>query len=877
MRLHNITLRNFRGVDESSVEFADNGITVVEGDNGTGKTSLMQAVDLIFRYPDSSKAKQIEEIKPEGKDLGTEVVLTVTLGPHKLTYEKKYHRNTSTRLEVHTPGHELLTGRDAHDRAEEIFETNVDVPLFRALWLQQGIELAQADLGIPTSLGAALDQTSDESANSESETTLFQRVIEEYERYFTGRGQQKIEFRRLIEDYESAQQNVQDLEAQLEVLNEKINLVTSVSQRIVELQDELQTQAQRVKTISTRWQEIEKLQQRVESIRLRAEIAVANCEKAQSEHDARCRLIEAVATAIKQREETEARLEELSPAIAVAQASFDSARNKRDKYRRAFDKEQTQLRLRQTDFEYHRDEFDRQLMIERQKRIPDALAALRKADSFLANCQIDSDKLAEIEDANTTVLITRAQLEGESAHVEIEALSTAQIEIEAERHDLSPGEQLSRTVEKELILEVQDLLRISVTASQGSESLADAAQRAEEDLRQRLSQAGAKDVAEARRLDRQRAEAEVSKESSRKALDNDLRDLEPEQLSDKIDELTAKTTMYLSNRTSDESLPEDSGAAKTLRDAAEADADMAQTNVERAARDFEGAEKRLTDAKKNETEAGIELRLAGERLDEANSAIGEARTTETDEAIIERIQELSVIAEAASDSHHEAESQLEESNPEGVAAELETARQVLEKLGKQVAVQEDQLRDAKAYLSVKGEEGLHDELDGAKTLLEHARRARESEETRATAAKKLFETMDRHRDIARSRYLAPFREKIENLGKIVFGPDFSVELDNDLRIAKANVTGVSLRFSQHSTGEREQLGMIARLACASIVSDSGGVPLILDDALGWTDPGRLKTLGAALTVGARECQVIALTCVPGRYQHVGAEKVVTIF
>jgi DNA repair exonuclease SbcCD ATPase subunit len=877
LRLHNITLRNFRGVEENSVEFADNGITVVEGDNGTGKTSMMQALDLIFRYPDSSKAKQIEEIKPEGKDLGAEVALTATLGPYKLTYEKKYHRNTSTRLEVHTPRHELLTGRDAHDRAEEIFETNVDVPLFRALWLHQGIELAQADLGTPTSLGAALDQTSYEFANSESETSLFQRVIEEYERYFTGRGQQKIEFRRLIEDYESAQKNVQDLEAQLSVLNEKINLVISGSQRINELQDEQEPQAQRVKTISTRWQEIESLKQRVESIRLRAEIAVANREKAQSEDEVRCRLVKAVVTAIKQREEAVAKLEELSPAITAAQASFDSVRNKRDKYKRAFDKEQTQLRLRQTDFEYQRDEFDRQLMIERQKRIPDALAALRKADSFLSTCQIDSDKLVEIEAAHTTALTTRAQLEGESAHVEIEALTTAQIEIDAERHDLSSGEQLSRIVEKELILEVKDLLRISVTASQGSESLADAAQMAEGDLRQRLSQAGAKDVDEARRLDRQRAEAEVSKESSQKALDNDLRDLKPEQLSDKIDELTVKTAKYLSNRTSDESLPEDLSAAKTLRDAAEADADMAKTTVERAARDFEGAEKRLTDAKKNETEATIYLRLAVERLDEANSAIGDARTTETDEAIIERIQKLNVIAEAASGSHHEAESQLEESNPEGVAAELETARQVLEKLGKQVTVQEDQLRDAKAYLSVKGEEGLHDELDEAKTWMEHTRRARESEETRATAAKKLFETMDRHRYTARSRYLAPFRKKIESLGKIVFGPDFSVELDNDLRIAKANVTGVSMRFSKHSTGEREQLGMIARLACASIVSDSGGVPLILDDALGATDPGRLKTLGAALTVGARECQVIALTCVPGRYQHVGAEKVVTIF
>ena len=45
-------------------------------------------------------ADEIEEIKPEGKDLGTEVVLTATLGPYKLTYEKKYHRNSYHRKRV---------------------------------------------------------------------------------------------------------------------------------------------------------------------------------------------------------------------------------------------------------------------------------------------------------------------------------------------------------------------------------------------------------------------------------------------------------------------------------------------------------------------------------------------------------------------------------------------------------------------------------------------------------------------------------------------------------------------------------------------------------------------------------------------------------
>ena len=55
MRLHRISLKNFRGVESHEVELAPSGITVIQGDNGVGKTSLIEAFDLIFRYPHDSR------------------------------------------------------------------------------------------------------------------------------------------------------------------------------------------------------------------------------------------------------------------------------------------------------------------------------------------------------------------------------------------------------------------------------------------------------------------------------------------------------------------------------------------------------------------------------------------------------------------------------------------------------------------------------------------------------------------------------------------------------------------------------------------------------------------------------------------------------
>ena len=89
-------------------------------------------------------------------------------------------------------------------------------------------------------------------------------------------------------------------------------------------------------------------------------------------------------------------------------------------------------------------------------------------------------------------------------------------------------------------------------------------------------------------------------------------------------------------------------------------------------------------------------------------------------------------------------------------------------------------------------------------------------------------------------------------------------------------------FASLSSGAREQLAVLARLACGALVSPPasdgtpGGVPVIIDDALGYSDPDRLEQVGAALGVAGKDCQVIVLTCEPGRYRGVGGAKVISL-
>jgi uncharacterized protein YhaN len=177
---------------------------------------------------------------------------------------------------------------------------------------------------------------------------------------------------------------------------------------------------------------------------------------------------------------------------------------------------------------------------------------------------------------------------------------------------------------------------------------------------------------------------------------------------------------------------------------------------------------------------------------------------------------------------------------------------------------------------LRGEADLYDERIAALGAVETTSVKLARWDARAAAARRLYEVMSQARSHAQEAYVGPLRERIESFAQIVFGPSVQVELGTDLRINARILNGERIEFKSLSTGAREQLSLISRLACACLVSEAGGVPLLLDDALGNSDPGRLRDMGAVLALAGRSCQVIVLTCVPDRYRHIGGATVVPL-
>ena len=126
--------------------------------------------------------------------MGPEIELELETGKYVFTYFKRFLKSPRPRLTITKPNPENLTGRQAHDRANEILKETLDVDLWKALSIMQGEAIGQPDLKNKQALSAALDKAAGCSSGRPARAQFVQKVSQEYELYYTiGRGTERKE------------------------------------------------------------------------------------------------------------------------------------------------------------------------------------------------------------------------------------------------------------------------------------------------------------------------------------------------------------------------------------------------------------------------------------------------------------------------------------------------------------------------------------------------------------------------------------------------------------------------------------------------------------------------------------------------------------
>lgn len=942
MRLHRLTLRNFRGVKDRTVQLPALGTTVVVGDNEVGKSSLVEAFGLIFGFPDDSRSTRIRDIQPIGQDVAPEVTAELTLGGRELTYTKRWLKGRSTELTVREPDgrRRSWTGREAHNEADRLFAENVDPVLWRTLMVGQGQSLT---LPAPADAEPLITAVTAESGTpvDGASMPLVTAVEREYLRYWTKGGRPTGGFARSGQALAAAELAAAQAARSMEEVAADIRRAERLALDLTDLSGRLAEHLATVEALRERKQATDEILLRRDAVKHRAALARARLENHTRTRLERERLLAEVerftraeADHAARRADADTVSHKAAQTVRVAEAALAEAVELRDERRAEVHEAEQFVSVLMDQAELVR-------LTDQQAELVAVRARIAAAGAVLDGIRVGAAAVAQLEDARARVVEARAALAAGAPQVQVRRLGGDVVELSGTGLDggghavpdkLDEDGEARLLVSGELVVGVPGQVEVTVRAGGEAATLRaglDDAVRREKDL---LGRSGVRDLADAReqlrKADTATAEVQEARRtersltangdpaeriallSARLGVDGEATDPDeaaeedpgvpavegvPGQLSlfEEFEEETFDLGGSLGDAATDVTAgaagfttgsPAGTGAGRSPAGAGgAADLDAAQLALEQARAELAAAERLLADAefaaaqarkaadedRSEAQQARARCELAAERLAAAIQALEAARAEVADEEVEGLEAAAAAEVESVVVELTAIQEQADATGADKVAGELTHALALAGRLQAERDSNRDALRTTEGRLEQSGRDGLATRLDTAELELSAALAEHQNLKRRAEAARRVHETLARHRAQAQTRYSEPLQRRIEALGRSVYGSSFQVWLDDDLAVAERELNGVRLPVDALSTGAQEQLAIITRLAISHLVSTGdGSVPVIFDDALGWSDKARLRDMGALLGRAGDHGQVIILTCMPERYEYV---------
>ena len=288
------------------------------------------------------------------------------------------------------------------------------------------------------------------------------------------------------------------------------------------------------------------------------------------------------------------------------------------------------------------------------------------------------------------------------------------------------------------------------------------------------------------------------------------------------------------------------------------DVETAEREASDALKDAEGT---LQTKKNLHSSATSQRDLAEGRAKDLRDALHEAANEDKDEDLEQALHDATEAQQAASAEVDKVETALVESDPDGARRELEAADEARDKVEANFREGRQMVRDLETELRAVGKDDMAAEIEVAEGDLTRAKvlEARLNHEGEALTL--LQNTLVEEEQIARETFLTPVRDRIKPYLKRLF-PGSELMLDDQtLKITHLRREGQDEPYEQLSIGTREQLAVLARLAFADLLDEHGKKsPIILDDALVFSDDQRFEEMQRILDRAAERLQILVLTC-----------------
>jgi len=899
MHVKSIHVRSFGTLDQLDVELED-GLNVINGPNEAGKSTLMRAAWLCLMWPCRSQSEAIRSIEPnQGGTPEVRVILEDDGTTYKM--EKTFDGSSgSAHLRVRWPDGSVddYTDDDAESRLRTAIgvgelggrpKSPVHYGFWPAVWARQderhldpGKHLVEH--GSRDSLSTVLAEISGDVLAGPGADVVDQ-AKDEYDRFYTSSGnftsRSGAPLYKAQERLDELQEQFDQLQSTRQNYEDDLDELQNLKQEIGDIEEDVPELEVAAKKAAAEFERVETLQSKLEQENTRLETAETKVEQRDDRVDRRESLREEIRDLEEDIEEIVEDIEETQEVVDAHLETRDGLEEEKEDVQQERERLKRQERLLQAHLDVLNAEDRLEEIEDRADRYNKIVQERDELRTERESLSVTEEDVTQLEDQKSSWEEAKMRLDTAAARLSVEGSSDLDVRVGDAVVTLPAEEGEEFTIDSRTTVHVGADLRIRVEP--GGKNLAQIrsdAETAADEYRDALGDLGVESVADARSQYQRIGQIDTRLEN----VEPEIQRLVPEG-SDSLDEAQTGVEAQADKARERRAELADEGEIASLP----GDEETVRDQLQEANTKHEAAQKSLAVAREalqehDETMHTLREKLQGlrtekkgkeESLENVNGELDQHVDEHGTDAEIE--DALDKARRKRDDRKAEVDrirDELDDLDAESITARKERTEQALENAKSEKSELQDNLNRVEGRLERDELHGLHDRLEEARQKREDAEAEVNRLTTQAKAAKLLYETLTEKRAQARRKYLAPLREKVEQLlGRFFDADESTVAFDENLALENiSRSTDGRLEFDQLSAGAKQQLGLLIRLAMAQIVARERPHPVFLDDALSDTDPERFDILGDILHGVAQEMQIIMTTCHRGRHRKLGANS-----
>ena len=857
MKIRSITLDNVRRfTDPVRVGEISDGLNVLCEPNEQGKSTLFDAIQALFFKPHGSRDKEVTALRPHAGG-APQVTVAIEAEGRRFTVTKRWLQKPAAT--VHRDSTLIAQADEAEAWIADLLGSDAGGPS-GLIWVRQGM----TDLtgGSSKERKAALDARRDlmSSVGEEVEAmtggrrmdSALARCREELAAYATrtGRPYANGPWKTALDRVDALTEQRDALAATAEDLHGALAERKRARRDLRELEDPAAAEDRRQKLEAARAAHAaaERHAEELDAEARKLDMARLTAENARARLDGFREALKEVTDATSAAAAAETAAGDRKTALETARAAKEAAERDLDTAQKALKSAEAArtlaLRARAA-----RDGADRRReLVQRITKAEKARSAMETATAA-ARSGPDAKTLKQIEDlaaAHATAIAARDATATQVIARYAEGRAGA---IRAGDTPLTDGQPVPLPRATRLTIAGIGDLEVRPGDAGHDDSTVEAAAAA---LRKALDAIGADDPDAARSAAAARAEAE-RKAGEAKAV---LRSLAP----DGIDAL--RETLAKIPQVEDDTDAPDPEEAEAALEAARSAHEQA-----RIARDT--ASDRVSDAREAATRAETALASLRDRLKRADDALSKYGTSTEVSLASEAVQAAEALA-AAEKIHAEKASHAPDLA--GTEAALNRAVSVDQGARDEIARLKPLLARLDERITRSSGDAVEERLAETEEALEAATATLARIEHEVAVLQRLEKALEAARTEARERYFTPIARELKPLLHLLW-PEAELTWGEEFILPDALVrNGQEEPIDILSGGTQEQVALLVRLAFARMLAAAGRVaPVILDDALVFTDDDRIERMFDALHRQAGDLQIIVLTCRQRAFRDLGGK------